>query len=161
MNNENLIPFDSSQNRDEAKKNGKKGGKASGRSRRQKADMRQAMQDLLSNTYKQADGTEITGTNALVLTAMKQALDPDSKNWAKAFEYVMKLTGMDKAPEEMKMMLAKAMLIQAQAETIKKIGEKSDGKLLELLNGLRESNDLHTETEGANAPLAEEQAETT
>ena len=161
MNNENLIPFDSSQNRDEAKKNGKKGGKASGRSRRQKADMRQAMQDLLSNTYKQADGTEITGTNALVLTAMKQALDPDSKNWAKAFEYVMKLTGMDKAPEEMKMMLAKAMLIQAQAETIKKIGEKSDGKLLELLNGLRESNDLNTETEGANAPLAEEQAETT
>lgn len=160
MNDENLKAGKATQFKSGDKQGKSEAGKASGRSRRQKADMRHAMQDLLANTYKQADGAEITGTNALVLTAMKQALDPDSKNWAKAFEYVMKLTGMDKNPEELKMMLARAMLIQAQAETIKKIGDTSSGKLLELLNGLKENNDLHEETAGVDASMANEPAET-
>ena len=162
MNDENLKAGKATQFKsgDKAAESGSKGGKASGRSRREKANMRQAMQDLLDATYKQPDGSEITGTNALVMTALKQALDPDSKNWAKAFEYVLKLTGMDKAPEEMKMLLARAMLIQAQAETIKKIGDKADGKLLELLNGLKEPYDLHSETADANASVANEPTET-
>lgn len=135
-------------------------GEKSGRSRREKADLRKAMQDLLSENFKQSDGTEISGANALATVALRQALDPDSKNWSKAFEYVLKLTGMDKAPEEMKMLLARAMLIQAQAETIKKIGDTSSGKLLELLNGLKENNDLHEETAGADASMANEPTET-
>jgi hypothetical protein len=160
VNDENLKAGKKTQFKAGDKQGKSEAGKASGRARREKTNMRQAMQDLLDATYKQPDGSEISGTNALVMTALKQALDPESKNWAKAFDYVMKLTGMDKAPEEMKMMVARALLIQAQAETIKKIGDKADGKLLELLNGLKEPYDLHTETADADASMADESTET-
>ena len=39
-NNENLKPFDSNQNREEAKKNGRKGGKKSGQVRRERANFK-------------------------------------------------------------------------------------------------------------------------
>lgn len=44
MNEKNLIPFDSNQSREEAKKNGRKGGKRSGEVRSMNAMMRQALQ---------------------------------------------------------------------------------------------------------------------
>lgn len=47
-NEENLIPFDSNQNREEAKKNGKKGGVASGEARRRKRDAQKAAEFILS-----------------------------------------------------------------------------------------------------------------
>ena len=49
---ENLIPFDSSQNREEAAKNGKKGGIASGKARREKKALRETMQELLTMRLK-------------------------------------------------------------------------------------------------------------
>lgn len=49
---ENLIPFDSSQNREEAAKNGKKGGIASGKARREKKALRETMQELLTMKLK-------------------------------------------------------------------------------------------------------------
>ncbi len=44
---DNLIPFTSEQNREEAKKNGRKGGIASGESRRQRKLLKEQMQMLL------------------------------------------------------------------------------------------------------------------
>lgn len=49
---ENLIPFDSSQNREEAAKNGKKGGIASGKARREKKALKETLQTLLAATLK-------------------------------------------------------------------------------------------------------------
>ncbi len=46
-NNENLIPKDSSQDREEAKNNGKKGGKASGEARRKKKIFKEAITQIL------------------------------------------------------------------------------------------------------------------
>lgn len=75
-NEQNLIPFDSSQSREEAKKNGSKGGKASGESRRRKKSIRENMKELLA----MAPSGDISGmgldgiesdelTNQLVMTA--------------------------------------------------------------------------------------------
>lgn len=47
-NEQNLIPFTSEQNREEAAKNGRKGGKASVASRRKRKALRAAMQELLA-----------------------------------------------------------------------------------------------------------------
>ncbi len=47
-NEQNLIPFTSNQDREEAKKNGHKGGIASGKARREKRKMRERVEFLLS-----------------------------------------------------------------------------------------------------------------
>ena len=58
-NEQNLIPFTSEQDREEARKNGKKGGIASGKARREKATMRKTLEMLLEEkntkgvTYKE------------------------------------------------------------------------------------------------------------
>ena len=55
-NEQNLIPFTSNQNREEAKKNGSKGGKRSGEVRRQKKAMKETMKMLLSLDMPECDG---------------------------------------------------------------------------------------------------------
>ena len=57
-NEQNLIPFTSNQNREEAKKNGSKGGKRSGEVRRQKKAMKETMKMLLSLDMPECDGKE-------------------------------------------------------------------------------------------------------
>lgn len=47
-NEQNLVPFDSNQSREEAKKNGAKGGRASGVSKRRKKSLREAAELYLS-----------------------------------------------------------------------------------------------------------------
>lgn len=45
--------------------------------------------------------------------------------------------------------------ILGQSDTVK-VESKADGKLADLIDGLREDNDLHTEAEGVDAPVADE-----
>lgn len=45
--------------------------------------------------------------------------------------------------------------ILGQSDTVK-VESRADGKLAELIDGLREDNDLHTETESVDAPMADE-----
>lgn len=54
-NEQNLIPFTSDQNREEARKNGQKGGKKSGEVRRKRKAMREQMEMLLSMPLKVTD----------------------------------------------------------------------------------------------------------
>lgn len=54
-NEQNLIPFTSEQNREEAKKNGAKGGKKSGEVRRQRKAMKEQIEMLLSLPFKQIE----------------------------------------------------------------------------------------------------------
>ena len=51
-NEQNLIPFTSNQNREEAKKNGRKGGIKSGEVRRKRKAMKEQMEMLLSLPFK-------------------------------------------------------------------------------------------------------------
>lgn len=45
--------------------------------------------------------------------------------------------------------------ILGQSDTVK-LESRADGKLADLIDGLREDNDLHTEAEGVDAPMADE-----
>lgn len=77
-NEENLKPFDSNQNREEAKKNGRKGGIASGEARRRKRSMREALEafietplpdDLKAKFSKTGMDTENADYQAAVMAA--------------------------------------------------------------------------------------------
>lgn len=55
-NEQNLIPFTSDQDREEARKNGKKGGVASGIARREKASFKKSLETLLNSDLKITQG---------------------------------------------------------------------------------------------------------
>lgn len=57
-NEQNLIPFNSNQSREEAQKNGSKGGKKSGEARRKRKAMKEQMEMLLSLPFKAENGNE-------------------------------------------------------------------------------------------------------
>lgn len=56
-NEQNLIPFTSEQDREEAKINGKKGGVASGKARREKASFKKSLETLLNSNIRITQGT--------------------------------------------------------------------------------------------------------
>ena len=78
---ENLIghEFTSDQNREQAAINGRKGGKASGKARRERKKMREAIEELMSRQYVDANGNEIDGVTALVTRVYRKAMDGDMK----------------------------------------------------------------------------------
>lgn len=117
MNNgtENLVPM-SERSKEEARENGKKGGKASGESRRRKADMRKLAQDILDNTYKTKTGQEVTGAELVVQTIMANLADPKGRNWAKAMDLLVELTGADKSADEKARIKAEAKMAQQRAK---------------------------------------------
>lgn len=88
-NEQNLVPFTSEQNREEAAKNGSKGGVASGEARRRKRDLRLAFEMLLEKEYKDQTGNLISGAEALAAKQFEKALKGDSK----AFEVVRDTAG--------------------------------------------------------------------
>lgn len=87
-NEQNLIPFTSDQNREEAKKNGAKGGKRSGEVRRQRKAMKEQMEMLLTLPFKKTkqlefikelgiNENEIDNQMALIVAMYGRALKGD------------------------------------------------------------------------------------
>lgn len=68
---DNLIPFTSEQNREEAKKNGRKGGIASGKARREKAIMKATLEMLLEEKTKNGKTYKELATLGLIKGAIK------------------------------------------------------------------------------------------
>jgi len=81
-NEENLIPFTSDQDREEAKKNGKKGGIASGKARREKATMRKTLEMLLEE--KNSKGK--TYKELATLGLLKGAINGNASNYRTILE---------------------------------------------------------------------------
>ena len=88
-NEQNLRPFDSNQDREQAKINGIKGGKASGEARRKKKAMKEQMELLLSLPLSNkkikdkleemgVDTSDIDNQMALMLSTFNKALRGDS-----------------------------------------------------------------------------------
>lgn len=88
-NEQNLRPFTSDQSREEAVKNGAAGGIASGQSRREKRDLRRALEMLLEKEYKDKAGNSLTGTEAISAKLFEQAM----KGNIKAFETLRDTVG--------------------------------------------------------------------
>ena len=108
-NEQNLQPFTSEQNREEAKKNGKKGGVASGKARREKKLFRETLEELLSMPMKEGKGVDvdkiknfaaIKGQNisvqeAILIAQVQKAMKGDTR----AAEYLRDTVGQ-KATEK-------------------------------------------------------------
>lgn len=146
MNDENLIP-NSKRSPKEVRENGRKGGLASGRSRREKSNLRKAMQALLDGTYNNADGTTMTGTEAITNVIMRQALDPESKNWGKANDLILTLTNSGKSEEELDMMKAQAEMIRAKVDLMTSADTSAIDKLDEILKEMRDNAYSESKTE--------------
>ena len=131
-NEENLIPFTSDQDREEAKKNGIKGGVASGVARRKKKRMKELCDLVLNNKiqdertienlkerFPEIDAEDATFELMLILKQYEKAKDGD----AKAFELLRDTSGQK----------------PIEKQEVKNIN--SDGYLQVLINGEDEFNE--------------------
>lgn len=104
---------------EEARKIGKKGGIASGKARRKKADLRQMAQDILSGTYTDKNGREVTGEELVINTLIANLANPNGKNWGKALDTLIELTGAKRTPEEKEKIKAETEMLRAKAALMK------------------------------------------
>ena len=89
-NEQNLIPFNKSErSKDEVREINSRGGKASGEARRQKRDIRKALEILLEKDYTDKHGNTMSGAEAIALKQLEKALKGDTK----AFEVVRDTVG--------------------------------------------------------------------
>ena len=80
-NEQNLKHFTSDQSHEEAVKNGRKGGIASGESKRNKRDLREALELLLDKDYTDKKGVTRSGTESLATAIFSKALKGNTKAW--------------------------------------------------------------------------------
>ena len=101
-NEENLVPFTSDQSHEEAVKNGRKGGIASGIARRQSADLRKRLREIVNmplndgdikdiKTLADAKGANLSISDAIVVKLVTMALSGNIK----AMNKVTELLGND------------------------------------------------------------------
>lgn len=89
MNEQNLKSF-SERTEKEQREIQQKGGKASGEARRQKRDLRRALEALLDkNMGRNKDGEDVSGAEALALKQFEKALKGDTR----AFEVIRDTAG--------------------------------------------------------------------
>lgn len=99
-NEQNLTPFTSDQNREEAAKNGSKGGIASGKARREKRDRKQRASELFDLTMQGAGvdkikkffniNDDLNAYEVMVLSCFMKAMQ---KGDANALEKLLKISG--------------------------------------------------------------------
>lgn len=128
---------------EEARINGRKGGKKSGEARRRKRDLKNTMKTLLSMPVTNNEiwnalskmgvpPENIDNYTAVVVALMQEALNGS----VKAFKEIRSILGEDTDNERLKLSQKEMKLKEA-----KQNGDSSDGKIVELIEGLK--NDLH------------------
>ena len=102
--------------------NAQKAGIESGKVRKRTSDLRKAIQVILDGSYNVYDETGdlkvMTGIEIIAMKIFKEAITPKSRNWGKAVDTVLKLTGADTSPEQLKKAKAEIKLIQAKIKQI-------------------------------------------
>ena len=133
---QNLVP-NSERTPSEIKQNATKAGIASGKARRRKADLRRMAQDILSGTYTDSKGREVTGEELVINSLIINLADPKSKNWSKAVDLLVELTGAKKTPEEIAQIKAETELIKAKTKQMTQTNgaQIADDGFLAALNG--------------------------
>jgi LDH2 family malate/lactate/ureidoglycolate dehydrogenase len=149
-NEQNLKPFTEDQNREEAVKNGRKGGKASGVARRRKADLRRMAQDILDGTYTDKNGKPFTGAELIQNGLLANLGNPNSKNWGKAMDIFIQLTGANMSPEQKAKLKAETQLAKAKAKAAdpKQAVSTVNDNFLEALNATAEEDDWSDNDDG-------------
>jgi hypothetical protein len=118
MNDENLRPSEYKLSQEEAKR----GGIASGKARRQKADLRRAMQDALNSTFTDSKGKKATGQEIVMAGLIANLSDPKARNWGKAVEVMLLLTGQNMTKEQIAKIKAETELTKAKTKAIQQDG---------------------------------------
>lgn len=94
----------------------RKGGTASGKARRRNADLRKMAQAILDGTFKDKNGREISGEEMIMQTMLKNLNDP--KNWGKAMDLLVQLTGASQTKEQADKIKADTALAKAKIAEI-------------------------------------------
>lgn len=138
------------QSGDEAVENGRKGGKASGAARRRKADLRRMAQDILDGTYKDKNGKPFTGAELIQNGLLANLGNPNSKNWGKAMDIFIQLTGANMSPEQKAKLKAETQLAKAKAKAAdpKQAVSTVSDNFLEALNATAEGDDWSDSDDG-------------
>ena len=141
MNDENLRPSEYKLSQEEAKR----GGIASGKARRQKADLRKAMQDALNSTFTDSKGKKATGQEIVMAGLIANLSDPKARNWGKAVEVMLLLTGQSMTKEQIAKIKAEIELTKAKTKAIQQDGGsladiEDLSPLADLLRGKEDGN---------------------
>ena len=121
MNDENLIPFNE-RSESEVREMNRKGGINSGKARRQKADLRKAMQEALNSTFTDSKGKKATGQEIVMAGLIAKLSDPKARNWGKAVEVMLLLTGQNMTKEQIAKIKAETELTKAKTKAIQQDG---------------------------------------
>ena len=110
------------------------------------------MQALLNDTYNLTDSKtgevkQLTGEEAIALSIMRSAMNPKDKNWAKAVQYALQLTGEDKSKAENDLIKANADLLKAKVDLMTGADTTALDRLDDILKGLKDSAETKSEAE--------------
>lgn len=152
-NEKNLIPQAHELTVDEQSR----GGKASGKARREKANLRKMAQAILDGSFTDTNGHQFSGLQLVQRGLMANIGNPNSRNWGKAMDLLLALTGAAMTQEQKDHMKAATEKLKAETRRIEGGSGSQNGLLEELIKGLRE--DVHTETESPDADVAEGRTE--
>jgi hypothetical protein len=152
-NEKNLIPQAHELTVDEQSR----GGKVSGKARREKANLRKMAQAILDGTFTDTNGHQFSGLQLVQRGLMANIGNPNSRNWGKAMDLLLALTGAAMTQEQKDHMKAATEKLKAETRRIEGGNGSQNGMLEDLIKGLRE--DVHTETESPDADVAEGRTE--
>lgn len=124
---------------EEAAMNGAKGGVNSGKARRRKADLKKMAQQVLDGTFKDKNGREFTGEEAIIQGLVANLASPNGKNWGKAMSLMIELLEADKSRDEKQKLKAEVALLKAKVKLLTESDSTTLDKLDEVL-GKIESN---------------------
>ena len=129
----------------EQRKIARKGAEASARVRRQKKNLREAMQEALVTTFTDSKGNKATGMEIIMAGILANLSDPKSRNWGKAMEYAMNLSGMQMTPDQIEKIRADIELTKAKTKAISEANSIEDFEdltpLANLLKGDEDGNE--------------------
>lgn len=95
-------------------------------------------QAVLDGTYKDKDGNEATGEELIIRSLVKNLSMPQGKNWGKAMDLLVQLTGAAQTKEMTDKLKAEAKLAKAKAAEIEAAKNEDivmTDNFLEALNG--------------------------
>lgn len=131
-NEENLIPL-SERTKSEQREIARQGGISSGKSRRKKADMRKAVQDILDGNFTLSN-EQITGAEAMAKKLFALAMEKNGKQNIAAIKLIIELTGQNKDTLTDKKTKAEIKLLETKIKALSGLDETESKKLLDNIN---------------------------
>lgn len=113
----NLVPNED-RTPEERRANARKAGQASGAARRRKADLRKAAQQILDGTYADRNGNQLTGYEIVIKGMVANLSDPKGRNWSKAMDLLIQLTGSGQSKEQVAKLKADTAYTKARTKLI-------------------------------------------